>query len=115
MVLGIRCCGRFGGHFRHPEPKAILTVRDSPDKYVDSWLTVARFIDDIGYRPYRWFVPAQQTEASLQYEYDGLDIISTLFRHYFDHCLRVSVLYRHAPNGVLFAVPMRIGCSSDAE
>jgi len=38
----------------HPEVKGILTVRDSPDKYVDSWLVAAPFIDIIQTRPFSW-------------------------------------------------------------
>ena len=41
--------------------------------------------------------------------YNDFDIISTIA------CALPQVLYHHAPNDVLYVVPMRIGCSSDAE
>ena len=46
-----------------------MKVRDTPDKYVDSWIKVAHFVDDVGYRPYRWFAPAREMKASLEHEY----------------------------------------------
>ena len=53
----------------HPEVKAILTVRDTPDKYVDSWLAAAPFIDIIQKRPYCWMGTVQEIFPSLINEY----------------------------------------------
>lgn len=53
----------------HPESKAILTVRDNPDKYVDSWLVAAPFIDIIRRRPFCWMKTANVLIDSLEYEF----------------------------------------------
>ena len=38
----------------NPDVKAILTVRDNPDKYVDSWLVAAPFIEILRQKPFCW-------------------------------------------------------------
>ena len=54
---------------RHPEVKAILTVRDNPDKYVDSWLAAAPFIDILGKAPFSYFETVDELMPSLEVEY----------------------------------------------
>lgn len=39
---------------RHEEVKAILTVRDTPEKYVESWLVAAPFVEMLDQIPFRW-------------------------------------------------------------
>eukprot|EP00729_Bicosta_minor_P001771 gene1771-14111_t len=56
---------------KHPEVKAILTVRDSPDKYVDSWLKAAPFVDLMQQRPYTWMPSSRALVQSFEEEYKG--------------------------------------------
>ena len=60
---------------RHDEVKAILTVRDNADKYVDSWIVAAPFIDIVEQRPFSFFNTAQELlpsfEAEFKYETTG--------------------------------------------
>ena len=53
----------------HPKIKAILTVQDNPDKYVDSWLVAAPFIDILEKRPFRWFETVQALMPSFEEEF----------------------------------------------
>ena len=54
---------------RHPEVKAILTVRDDPDKYVDSWLVAAPFVEILERRPFRWMATVDELMESFESEY----------------------------------------------
>lgn len=54
---------------RHEEVKGILTVRDTPDKYVDSWLAAAPFIDIVKRAPYCWIKTLESLLPSLEQEY----------------------------------------------
>ena len=54
---------------RHPEVKAILTVRDDPDKYVDSWLVAAPFVEILERRPFRWMATVDELMESFEAEY----------------------------------------------
>jgi len=54
---------------RHPEVKAILTVRDSPDKYVNSWLAAASFMTLMEQAPWKWMATVQAILPSLEEEY----------------------------------------------
>ena len=54
---------------KHPEVKAILTVRDNPDKYVNSWLAAAPFMNIIEQRPYCWMTSVVEIFPSLVSEY----------------------------------------------
>jgi hypothetical protein len=53
----------------HPEVKGILSVRDSTESYVASWLKAAPFVDYLQQRPFRWMQVAQQTMGSFEAEY----------------------------------------------
>ena len=53
----------------HPEVKAILTVRDNADKYVDSWLAAAPFVEIIQKRPYCWMATVDDLYDSFVEEY----------------------------------------------
>jgi len=53
----------------HPEVKAILTIRDNPDKYVDSWLLAAPFMKLMEKMPYRWMPTVQELMPSFEAEY----------------------------------------------
>lgn len=53
----------------HPEVKAILTVRDNADKFVDSWLAAAPFIRTIEQRPFCWMDTVQELMPSFQREF----------------------------------------------
>mmetsp|Transcript_51835 Transcript_51835/g.58756 ORF Transcript_51835/g.58756 Transcript_51835/m.58756 type:complete len:354 (-) Transcript_51835:173-1234(-) len=49
-----------GAYIRaHPDVKVILTVRDTPDAYVDSWLWAAPFIEMLQTAPFCWMTTAQ--------------------------------------------------------
>ena len=54
---------------RHENVKAILTIRDSPDRYVDSWLAAAPFFDIVTKRPYTWMKTVKALLPSLEAEY----------------------------------------------
>ena len=54
---------------RHKNVKAILTVRDNPDKYVDSWLSAAPFFDIVTKPPYIWMKTVEALLPSLEAEY----------------------------------------------
>mmetsp|Transcript_17068 Transcript_17068/g.24027 ORF Transcript_17068/g.24027 Transcript_17068/m.24027 type:complete len:340 (+) Transcript_17068:78-1097(+) len=54
---------------KHPEVKAILTVRDTPDKYVDSWMVAAPFIEIVEAAPFRWLETVSELLPSLEAEY----------------------------------------------
>ena len=56
---------------KHSEVKVILTVRDSADGYVDSWINAAPFVDLMQTRPFLWMTVAQQMLPSLLAEYKG--------------------------------------------
>jgi len=53
----------------HPEVKVILTVRDSAEKYAESWLKAVTFIDIIERMPYRWMRNSNQLYESFYDEY----------------------------------------------
>lgn len=53
----------------HPEVKAIVTVRDTPDKYVDSWLLAAPFMKTLEKMPYRWMPTVKTLMPSFEAEY----------------------------------------------
>lgn len=59
----------------NPDVKAILTVRDNPDKYVDSWLVAAPFVDILRQKPFSWLdtvdVLLPSFEAEFMYETTG--------------------------------------------
>lgn len=54
---------------RHENVKAILTIRDNPDKYVDSWLSAAPFFEIVTKRPYTWMKTVDALLPSLESEY----------------------------------------------
>jgi len=54
---------------QHPEVKAILSIRDTPDKYVDSWLVAAPFMTLLEKRPYCWMRTVQTLIPSFEDEY----------------------------------------------
>jgi len=54
---------------RHPEVRAILTVRDSADSYVASWTKAAKFHEYIRLRPYRWMPTVRELMPSFDAEY----------------------------------------------
>jgi len=54
---------------QHPEVKAILSIRDTPDKYVDSWLLAAPFMTMLEKRPYCWMRTVQALIPSFEAEY----------------------------------------------
>ena len=49
--------------------KAILTVRDNADKYVDSWMVAAPFIDILRSAPFKWFPTVEALLPSFECEY----------------------------------------------
>ena len=51
------------------EIKAILTVRDNADKYVDSWLVAAPFYEIMEKRPFVWMSTVSELMPSLEAEY----------------------------------------------
>eukprot|EP00574_Skeletonema_japonicum_P002363 CAMPEP_0201724050 /NCGR_PEP_ID=MMETSP0593-20130828/7901_1 /ASSEMBLY_ACC=CAM_ASM_000672 /TAXON_ID=267983 /ORGANISM="Skeletonema japonicum, Strain CCMP2506" /LENGTH=324 /DNA_ID=CAMNT_0048215241 /DNA_START=157 /DNA_END=1131 /DNA_ORIENTATION=- len=53
----------------HEEVKAILTVRDTPEKYVESWSVAAAFIDIVEQIPFRWMPTVVELRESLLDEY----------------------------------------------
>ena len=53
----------------HPEVKAILTVRDDPDKYVDSWLAAALFVEILKRPPFCWMATVNELMESFVEEY----------------------------------------------
>ena len=53
----------------HPEVKAILTIRDSPDQYVNSWLQAASFVDIIECIPFRWMPTVHVLKESFDEEF----------------------------------------------
>lgn len=53
----------------HPEVKAILTVRDSPDQYVNSWLQAASFVDIMECIPFRWMPTVHVLKESFDAEF----------------------------------------------
>jgi len=53
----------------NPKVKAILTVRDSPDKYVDSWLVAAPFIDIVRQKPFCWLNTVDALLPSFESEF----------------------------------------------
>lgn len=59
----------------NPDVKAILTVRDNPDKYVDSWLVAAPFIEILRQKPFCWLNTVEALlpsfEAEFMYETTG--------------------------------------------
>ena len=54
---------------RHPEVKAILTVRDNPDKFVDSWLVAAPFMKVLEQRPFCWMPTVKKLLPSFESEF----------------------------------------------
>jgi len=54
---------------RNEDVKAILTVRDNPDKYVKSWLVAAPFLEIIKQRPFTWMETVDILLPSLEAEY----------------------------------------------
>jgi len=54
---------------KHPEIKAILSIRDTPDKYVDSWLLAAPFITILEKRPFCWMSTVQKLIPSFEEEF----------------------------------------------
>ena len=54
---------------RHNEVKAILTVRDSPEKYVESWSIAAPFVDIMERIPFRWMSTVDALSDSFYSEY----------------------------------------------
>uniref|UniRef100_A0A7S1BTH5 Sulfotransferase domain-containing protein n=1 Tax=Corethron hystrix TaxID=216773 RepID=A0A7S1BTH5_9STRA len=54
---------------RHPEVKAILTVRDSAEAYAASWEKAAVFHSYLNLRPYRWMPLVQELMPSFDAEY----------------------------------------------
>ncbi len=53
----------------HNEVKAILTVRDSPEKYVESWSVAAPFVDIMEQIPFRWMPTVDGLSDSFYGEY----------------------------------------------
>mmetsp|Transcript_25741 Transcript_25741/g.30334 ORF Transcript_25741/g.30334 Transcript_25741/m.30334 type:complete len:330 (+) Transcript_25741:120-1109(+) len=53
----------------HPEIKAILSIRDTPDKYVDSWLLAAPFMTILEKRPFCWMSTVQLLIPSFEAEF----------------------------------------------
>ena len=51
--------------------KGILTVRDDPDAYVDSWLNAVPYVDYMKQRPFRWMGVVQQMMPEIEGEYKG--------------------------------------------
>ena len=56
---------------RHPEIQAILTVRDKPEDYVESWLVAAPFVKLLERAPYRWMKTVQVLMPDFEEEYRG--------------------------------------------
>merc|ERR1740139_460550 len=56
---------------RHPEIQAILTVRDRPEDYVESWLVAAPFVRLLERAPYRWMPTVQVLMPDFEEEYRG--------------------------------------------
>jgi len=54
---------------KHPEIKGILTVRDTPEKYVDSWLQGAPFVKLLEQRPFCWMENVKNLFPSFEAEY----------------------------------------------
>lgn len=54
---------------KQPNIKAILTVRDNPDTYVDSWLVAAPFVDLMKQRPFCWMETVQVLMPSFEEEF----------------------------------------------
>ena len=83
----------------HPEVKTILTVRDNPDKYVDSWLAAVEFIDTLKRPPYCWMPASEILMESFEDEYlneptgglpDKYLDRDTLRKGYSDYCDKVK-------------------------
>lgn len=53
----------------HENIKAILTVRDNPDKYVDSWLVAAPFMEILERAPFCWMSTVKDLMPSFEAEY----------------------------------------------
>ena len=51
--------------------KAILTVRDNADQYVDSWLVAAPFIDILRSAPFKWFPTVETLLPSFASEFQN--------------------------------------------
>ena len=51
--------------------KAILTVRDNADKYVDSWMVAAPFIDILRSAPFKWFPTVETLLPSFESEFQN--------------------------------------------
>ena len=54
---------------QHPEVKAILTVRDSPESYVKSYLTAAPFVGMMHQFPFSWMPTVQELQDSFDAEW----------------------------------------------
>jgi len=54
---------------KHPEIKAILSIRDTPDKYVDSWLLAAPFMTILEKRPFCWMSTVQKLTPSFEEQF----------------------------------------------
>jgi len=54
---------------RHPEIKAILTVRDSADSYVKSYLTAAPFVEMMHTFPFSWMPTVQGLQEDFDLEW----------------------------------------------
>ena len=52
-----------------PDMKIILTVRDNPEKYVNSWLAASKFIDILQLRPFCWMKHTAALMPSFESEY----------------------------------------------
>ena len=56
---------------KQEDVKAILTVRDNADKYVDSWMVAAPFIDILRSAPFKWMPTVEVLLPSFEYEFQG--------------------------------------------
>lgn len=74
-ILGLRGynatfkTANYGWVAKQEDVKAILTVRDNADKYVDSWMAAAPFIDILKSAPYKWMPTVEVLLPSLELEY----------------------------------------------
>ena len=55
--------------------KAILTVRDNADNYVDSWMVAAPFIDILRSAPFKWFPTVEALLPSFESEFQNTNQI----------------------------------------
>lgn len=53
----------------HEEVKAILTVRDTPEKYVNSWSIAVVFVDIVEQIPFRWMPSVRALRQSIFNEF----------------------------------------------